>query len=337
MPLSTITITGSWVNPDNTPASGIVSIQPIQEVTAAGTIVAGSPVHVPLVAGSISTVLVNNMQATALQYQVTERITNTALVTYTITPSGSALDLSTAPRGSGSTTPLYLLSSELGVANGVCPLDGGSPPHIPTQYLPTGSGVLSVTAGDATITIGGSGANPTVAVASIPESKVTGLVSDLAAITTSVTGKATRPIIRRARITSGDTTLPNTGAQWAAVSGFELQLPAAVGDDVEIGFAAMRNANANALLDIAVIVGSSLVRFLASGTSTPALEGEPDWYTQSAFIGHSADRGFTVTSGDLDGGVVRFVLACMSNGSGTVFSSVNYPFYWRAINRGSVG
>lgn len=68
MPLSTVTVTGSWVNPDNSPATGTVTIQPVGEVTASGTIVAGSAVTIPLVAGAISKVLVNNTQAVSLQY-----------------------------------------------------------------------------------------------------------------------------------------------------------------------------------------------------------------------------------------------------------------------------
>ncbi|TCO57110.1 hypothetical protein [Actinocrispum wychmicini] len=337
MPLSTITITGSWVNPDNTPASGIISLQPIQEATASGTIVAGSPVHIPLVNGSISTVLVNNTQATALQYQVTERITNTALVTYTITPTGSTLDLSTAPRSSAGATPVFILASQLGVAGGVVPLDGTA--HIPAQYLPSGSGVLSVTAGDSTITIGGTGADPTVAVNSIPESKVTNLVGDLATLSANVATKATKPTFRRAYITSGDTTLPSTGASWAAVSGFELDIPAVAGDTVEVSMSAMRSQNTSAFLDVGVITGPTpaIQRYLATGSATPAIEGEPDWYTQNTFIGHAGPHSFIVTSNDLDSGNLRIALVCKSNGTGVVYSSTNYPFYWQLINWGSVG
>lgn len=47
---------------------------------------------------------------------------------------------------------------------------------------PGASGVATVTAGDSTITIGGTGSAPTVAVNAIAESKVTGLVTDLAAL-----------------------------------------------------------------------------------------------------------------------------------------------------------
>jgi len=45
---------------------------------------------------------------------------------------------------------------------------------------PAPSGVATVTAGDATVTVAGTSSDPTVAVNAIPESKVTGLVSDLA-------------------------------------------------------------------------------------------------------------------------------------------------------------
>lgn len=142
--------------------------------------------------------------------------------------------LSTAPRSTAATALLFILASQLGVAGGVVPLDGTA--HIPSQYLPAGAGVLSVTAGDSTVTIGGSPANPTIAVASIAESMVTGLVSDLAAINTSLSAKATKQTVRRGIVTTGDTTLPSTGASWAAVSGFELAIPAAPGDDVELLF-----------------------------------------------------------------------------------------------------
>jgi hypothetical protein len=375
MPLSTVTVTGSWVTAANTPASGVVTVTPVTAAAGGGFIVAGTPVAVPLAAGAISKVLVSNTQATTLQYLVTERIDGAPITTYVVTPTGSTLDLSTAPRGTGAIVPIYILASVIGQPNGVASL--GSDGKVPSSQLSAAGGAIpastvtakgdllaatasatvarlgvgsdgqiltadsastpgvkwaaaavgSVTATDSTITVGGTATAPTIGVNAIPESKVTNLVADLGA-------KAVKPIIRRARVTTGDTTLPNTGISWAAVSGFELAIPAVVGDDVELDFSAMRNANANALLDMAVIVGTTLVRFLASGSGTPAAEGDPAWYTQATFIGHAGPRGFAVTSGDLDGGNVRFVLACKSNGTGTVYSSTSYPFYWRAINRG---
>lgn len=56
------------------------------------------------------------------------------------------------------------------------------------QLASGATGVASVSAGDSTITVGGTAADPTVAVNAIPESKVTGLVADLAA---KVTGTGT--------------------------------------------------------------------------------------------------------------------------------------------------
>lgn len=266
---------------------------------------------------------------------MTERIDGAPIVQYVITPTGSTLDLSTAPRSSAATALLFILASQLGVANGVVPLDGSA--HIPSQYLPAGSGVLSVTNGDSTITIGGSAANPTVAVNAIAESKVTGLVSDLAAINTSLGTKAVKPAVRSAIIANGsDLTLPNTGSAWQALSGLEIDLPANIGDYVELEFNAMRNSNANAFLDVAVIVGSSLVRYGANNTNSPAVEGNPAFYTQSSFIGHAGVFDFSVTADDLDGGNVRFVMACKASGSGTLFDSTNYPFRWRAFNHGPV-
>lgn len=336
----------------------------------------------------------------------------------------------------------------IGATNGVASLDGTG--KVPLAELPTGSGVLSVTAGDGTITIGGTGANPTVAVTrdatagdiaalgsqaagatgKVPDAghvhpmprldqvgaptaavalntqKITGLANgtagqDAAAFgqipvagTTSGTyaagndsritgavpastvttkgdllvatgsaaltrqavgsngqalvadstqttgikwaGIAPAPTIRSAWIANAsDTSLPNTSGAWQALSGFELDLPSAVGHWVEIGVHGMRSDTSSASIDVAVIVGTSLVRFLSSGTNTPGVEGDPGWYwSTGSFSTQSAGRGFVVTSGDLDGSNVRFVIAIKAAGSGTLYSSTNYPFYWVAKDLG---
>lgn len=143
--------------------------------------------------------------------------------------------------------------------------------------------------------------------------------------------------IRRAVIANpGDATLPNSPATWVAVAGFELSIPAAIDDEVELLWNAMRNNNASAVLDAAVIVGSDIRRFGASNSSTPALEGNPAWYHTNTFTSHSGGFDFKVTANDLDGSNVRFVVVCKSNGTGTLFSSTNYPFRWRALNYGPI-
>lgn len=145
-------------------------------------------------------------------------------------------------------------------------------------------------------------------------------------------------VVRQAWITDGSgATLPDTAGAWAVVTGFSLSIPAAAGDWVELGVHAMRSATATASLDIAVVVAGSIVRYLATGTSTPALEGDPGWYLSNSFVGQSAARGFTVISGDLDAGSVVFKLvAKTSAAAGTVHASSNYPFYWVAKNHGPV-
>ena len=87
------------------------------------------------------------------------------------------------------TTPVavYVPLTAVGVASGVASL--GVDGKVPAGQLPAGAGVQTVTAGNATVAIGGTGTNPTVAVGTgIPESSVTGLVTDLA-------GKATDSLV----------------------------------------------------------------------------------------------------------------------------------------------
>lgn len=133
MALPTVTVTGTYDNPDGTAATGYVKFQPVVPgATGGGAIVVSAPVIAQLVNGALSAVLVNNSSVPALQYVVTEQITNCAPNTYTITPAGSTLDLSTAPRG-GAPTALYVLASEVGAANGVASLDGTG--NVPANQL----------------------------------------------------------------------------------------------------------------------------------------------------------------------------------------------------------
>jgi hypothetical protein len=153
-------------------------------------------------------------------------------------------------------------------------------------------------------------------------------------------GKATKPIVRQAYITTGNVNpLPNTAAAWAALAGFEIQIPAVVGDYVDLSLVAMRHVGggaANVMLDAAVRVGSSNVRYLSTGSATPPTEGDPGWYSATNIVGRAGARGFTVVSGDLDAGNVRFVVAVKANGTGILYASTDYPFYWRATNFGPV-
>lgn len=150
-------------------------------------------------------------------------------------------------------------------------------------------------------------------------------------------GGGTSIVGRRAYITTGDTTLPNTSGAWAAISGYELSIPAAVGDYVELQVSLMFDPGTNGFLDVAIIVSTTLARFASSGTGTPAIEGDPTLYDAPQTYRTSGTHfGVVVASGDRDGSNVRFVMASKSAGSGILYSSSNYPFRWRAFNYGAV-
>jgi hypothetical protein len=144
------------------------------------------------------------------------------------------------------------------------------------------------------------------------------------------------PIVRSAYITSGDVALADTGNTWQAISGFELSIPAAVGEWVELAPSFMWAPSAGtAFLDFGVMVSSSIVRYLSTGTGTPAVEGDPALYIFPSSYRTSgvAGSGFIVTPGDLDSGTIRFILACKTSGAaGIVHASSNWPFRWRALN-----
>jgi hypothetical protein len=150
--------------------------------------------------------------------------------------------------------------------------------------------------------------------------------------------------VSAARIITGDIPLPNTSGAWAALrdtSGtpalLEVSVPAAVGNWVEVGLSGMAAPSSTSFLDVAAVVGSTLVRYMSSGTGTPSGEGLPSLYPQpSSFrtFGPSG-LGFVVASGDLDTGRVRFIMAVKATGTGTLYASATYPFYMRALNLGS--
>lgn len=154
-----------------------------------------------------------------------------------------------------------------------------------------------------------------------------------------VSTKQERLIVRSGRVTSGNVNpLPNTAGAWEALTGFEFTIPAVVGDWVEFGFQGMRSDASNAFADIAVQVGGSLVRYLGTGTASPLVEGDPGWYADPSaeYPTQTTPRGFTVEAGDLDGSNVVFVVAVKAAGSGVLYASTDFPFYWCAKNFGSV-
>lgn len=194
----------------------------------------------------------------------------------------------------------YLLTTTRGAAAGVASLDNST--LVPFAQLPTGIGASQVAVGNHTHSI-----------------------------------YAPKNITRRAYITTGSITPPDTSGAWQAISGFEIDLPAVAGDEVEIAYNAMSQSSNATHYDIAVkTAGSGIVRYLATGTATPATEGDPGWYPNaiSTFLPHPSPKGFTVASSDIDGGNVRFVLVTKSNATGLLYAEAAYPFYWQARNYG---
>lgn len=156
----------------------------------------------------------------------------------------------------------------------------------------------------------------------------------------TVSGGGGTLVVRSAYITSGVVNLANTAGTWQVVlqadntTPFELAIPAAVGDWVEADVNGMRTGTNK--VDLAVISGSTLVRFLASGTSTAASDGDTGWYDSGgSFALHGGARGFSVASGDLDTGTVRITLVTSGTGSGQLEASASDTFYWQVKNYGS--
>ena len=138
-----------------------------------------------------------------------------------------------------------------------------------------------------------------------------------------------------AYVTTGNINLQNTGGAWQPVleadhvTPLELSIPAAVGARAAIDYNAMRTGTN--VVDIGVMVGSVIVRFMATGTSSPAVDGDLGWYTSGgSFALHGGRRSFVVTPGDLDGGRVRFAMVTVGNGSGTIEAAPTDTFYWEA-------
>lgn len=188
----TCTVTGAWLNADETAATGQIVITPVAAAPGASYIVVARPIIAVLVAGAISETLVNNSDFPSLQYQVTEQIDGTSADSYIVTPAGSTVNLQTASRG-GAIAPIYVLASAVGAKGGPAgPLDLVTG-LIPADQVPGGSGGgVTITSPDATITVGGTGTAPTLDVAAIGQAQVTGLSAALSANASAITAETVR-------------------------------------------------------------------------------------------------------------------------------------------------
>jgi hypothetical protein len=130
-------------------------------------------------------------------------------------------------------------------------------------------------------------------------------------------------------------------ATWTIVActdGTEIaaKVRASVGQRVRCGLSWMRTGGVVYYDVVIKAAAGGISRFLASGTSTPKLEGNPAYYPQSNFPGSVAPRLFTVQAGEVDGaGLVTIALAYKGPADGAtqkVYAHSDYPLFWTLEN-----
>lgn len=160
------------------------------------------------------------------------------------------------------------------------------------------------------------------------------------------TGAQAKLVCREAWIKLGPATNVNlnTGSSsWGTLPGFAtLSIPAVAGDRVGLAVNALRQANANLLVDFGVVVAGTIKRWLGgnyTAVSPPGsnYEGDPAFY-HTNLPSVSCERRFTVAADDVDGANVVFAVLCKVNGAGSalLLCSDENPFYWEATNYGVV-
>jgi len=127
-------------------------------------------------------------------------------------------------------------------------------------------------------------------------------------------------------------TLPSSGG-WTIVTSspgtgsvpLQAQIAANIGDKVIITASFMRTGT-NQFLDWALLAAGVPDTYAATGTTTPASEGNPGLYPQATnFPGVSGSWQFTVAAQHITGGLVTIALVTKGTGTGTVYASTTYP------------
>jgi hypothetical protein len=142
--------------------------------------------------------------------------------------------------------------------------------------------------------------------------------------------------IRQQYVTSGNPTIPSTGGAWQNLTGFQMAIPASVGDYVSIEASFLTAPSDTMFLDLCVLVGGSRVRCMSSGSGTPSSEGMMSLYPAASLRPFNGERGFQVESGDLESGEVVWVLAINSAAAGSIIANASGPFFWKTTNWGPV-
>lgn len=197
--LNLVTITGGVRRSDGTPAIGQVEFAlPAPLLDANDRLILGTaPIIGPLVNGQVNMqVPANNTPGVApagWAYAVTIRTDGLFVTFAAVVPSSpSAITIDQLVQIASPPVPaVYVGLQAVGAPNGVASLDGTA--HIPLSQLPAGSGVLSVSAGDSTVTIGGNATNPTVRVASTVTASITSAANAASAAQTTASAAYVKP------------------------------------------------------------------------------------------------------------------------------------------------
>lgn len=266
------------------------------------------------------------------------------------------------------TASLFVPKSQLGQPGGPATL--GVDGKVPASQLPSGGGgsvpdATTLTKGILKLAgdLGGSADAPTVPGlldkyelpgSGIPKTDLSaGVQASLNAADDSVTiteltdGLATKQPLgdyaRKVRVAQryisdqGRINFGNTSGSWVQVTELGvLHVDADPGDYIDTTLTALKSLPSTAV-DLAVIVNDNIVRFLSSGTTTPAFDGDIGWEVaggEGQYLGRPGGRGFTVQVGDLFGPGVDIAVVYKSDGSGSIDASTDYPLYWRVMNFG---
>lgn len=197
--LNLVTITGGVRRSDGTPAIGQVEFAlPAPLLDSHDQLILGTaPIVGPLVNGQVNMQVPANDTAgvspAGWAYAVTIRTDGLFVTFQAVVPSSPAsITIDQLVQVASPPVPaVYVGLQAIGAPNGVASLDGTG--HIPLGQLPAGSGVLSVSQGDSTITIGGNAANPTVRVASTVTASITSAASAAAAAQTTASAAYVKP------------------------------------------------------------------------------------------------------------------------------------------------
>lgn len=137
-------------------------------------------------------------------------------------------------------------------------------------------------------------------------------------------------------VTTGNVAPQNTGGNVQVLTGGPtMAIAAEVGDRIRADVTYLTERNGGTFYDLAVIVSGSAVRYSATGSGTPPVEGDPGMYPdQPSYQGRPGPFSFTAEAGDISGGNVTIGFAVKSGGSGLLFAGTAFPLRYTLTNYG---